>query len=523
MKIIRLNKSGKSRGSRASRVSKTKSKMSRVSKKSRITAKKSVGGRSRMSKSSKRTAMSRTTTRTKKTKTALSRRENEDPQPTFLTVSHYDKLFRIHSMLTYISYEQKELALDAQYFVLKMWEQSFKTLNAFTFLDKHKEQAEKLGFSDADPEARNLFYNEVFTNPEVQLPNLFQIPETPEGWIDFELPEDLIELCKKHEDKTMIAKWAFQKPEISFYHINHILKILEEHYMLIQMIPVLKLGKLFNDLVLDDAIFGGIFDLKLARVYNNLGLTEKGKLAPLFSSFKLSEETKRIQQENIKGFIDSEENLKRKEASFNPIGKREPFGLEKYKTHEIWIEQAKELMKWGDFLTAKELILEAMFHARVLKQQNDYADCFDILSVISELEGQVVKAITCDMYCQSHAKDLKLISDSINNTLNHLMEAEKQETSSLMSQSLDIMKTMKDKQSDKIVNPELFFTMQHIYLDYAYLTVTKSNKALNLEEARNKFNESIIYLDDYDTLVQQCGTRISHIVKCLNIAQILYT
>jgi inorganic triphosphatase YgiF len=163
-------KSRKSRASRASRVSKAKSKMSRAtSKKSKI-GKKSAAGKSSMSRASKRTAMSRTTTRTKKTQTALSKRENEDPQPMFLNISHFDKLFRIHSMLTYISYDQKEIALDAQFFIVKMWELSYKSLNAFNFLGKHKDQAEKLGFNVQDADARENFYNEVFTNPDVELP-----------------------------------------------------------------------------------------------------------------------------------------------------------------------------------------------------------------------------------------------------------------------------------------------------------------------------------------------------------------
>lgn len=118
-----------------------KSKMSRMSKKTGKT-KRSVGGKSKGSRASRRTAMSRTTTRTKKTKTALSRREEEDSQPEFLSVSHYDKMFRIHSMLAMIApdaQKEKDYILDAQFFINKMWEQSFQTLNAITFLNNHKE------------------------------------------------------------------------------------------------------------------------------------------------------------------------------------------------------------------------------------------------------------------------------------------------------------------------------------------------------------------------------------------------
>ena len=44
-----------------------------------------------------------------------------------MSVTHYDKLFRIHAMLAMVAQDaakEKELALDAQFFILKMWEQS---------------------------------------------------------------------------------------------------------------------------------------------------------------------------------------------------------------------------------------------------------------------------------------------------------------------------------------------------------------------------------------------------------------
>ena len=46
----------------------------------------------------------------------------------FLNCSHYEKLIRIHSMLATIAHDstkQREYALDAHFFVMKMWEQSF--------------------------------------------------------------------------------------------------------------------------------------------------------------------------------------------------------------------------------------------------------------------------------------------------------------------------------------------------------------------------------------------------------------
>jgi len=393
-------KSRKSKQSRASRMSKAKSRVSKASRKTGKTAKRSAAGKSSMSRASKRTAMSRTTTRTKQTKTALSRRENEDPQPMYLNVSHYDKLFRIHSMLTYISYDQKEITLEAQFFITKMWEQSYKTLNAFQFLDKHKDQAEKLGFNDQDPGARENFYNEVFTNAEIELPVAFTYPENAEQWVEFEPHQELYDLCKKHEDKTMIAKWAFQKPEITLYHINQTLYLLEAHYLHLQMVPVLRFAKFFCSLVIENDYYANVFDLKLIRVTYNFGLVNENiDIGRKMNQLALTEAVKqRLIQENSVGGVEPKSNLNNTDVKFPESSKKDVLGIEKIKTHEIWKEAAKECLKFGNYLQAKELIMESMFHCRILKEQDNYAECFNLLSCIAELEGQTTSSIKLSMY-----------------------------------------------------------------------------------------------------------------------------
>ena len=70
-----------------------------------------------------------------------------------MSVNHYDKLFRIHSMLAMVATDaakEKELALDAQFFVLKMWEQTLQTVNAVKFLESNKDKAEELGYKEDD-------------------------------------------------------------------------------------------------------------------------------------------------------------------------------------------------------------------------------------------------------------------------------------------------------------------------------------------------------------------------------------
>jgi len=104
--------------------------------------KKSVAGKSKVSKATMRSKSmkSRGSRNSKKTTTALQKRQEEDGQPSYLNCSHYDKLIRIHSMLAMISPDatkQKEYALDAHFFIMKMWEQTFQTVNAIHFMETH--------------------------------------------------------------------------------------------------------------------------------------------------------------------------------------------------------------------------------------------------------------------------------------------------------------------------------------------------------------------------------------------------
>lgn len=226
----KTRKTGRSKSSKMSKVSQAKTKKSAA-------AKSKVGGKSIKSKVSRRSAASmksRTTSRvSKKTTTALSKRQEEDSQPQFLTCAHFEKLIRIHSMLAMIApdcYKQREYALDAHFFIMKMWEQTYQTLNAIQFYDEHKAEVEELGFNHGNPDSRKQYFYEVFTNNEMGVPSKFNLPEKPDDWINFNLPDALIQKSQGHEDKLMISKWTFIKPELTFFHLQNIANILEEHY-----------------------------------------------------------------------------------------------------------------------------------------------------------------------------------------------------------------------------------------------------------------------------------------------------
>lgn len=50
------------------------------------------------------------------------------------------------AMIAPDSYKQREYALDAHFFAMKLWEQTFQTFNATVFFEEHKAEVEELGF-----------------------------------------------------------------------------------------------------------------------------------------------------------------------------------------------------------------------------------------------------------------------------------------------------------------------------------------------------------------------------------------
>ena len=53
-------------------------------------------------------------------------------------------------MLAHNASKKKKYAFDPQFFIMKMWEQSFSAMNAIHFMKTHGPELNKLGFNIAD-------------------------------------------------------------------------------------------------------------------------------------------------------------------------------------------------------------------------------------------------------------------------------------------------------------------------------------------------------------------------------------
>ncbi len=138
---------------------------------------------------------------------------------------------------------------------------------------------QELGFVMDNADSRKQYFYEVFTNNEIGVPNKHALPEKPEDWIAFALPEALLSKCQGHEDKMMVSKWTFVKPELTYYHLQNLANVLEDHYFSVQLLPVLEMLTLFGRVVLEDRKIEDISMLRKARLLMNFGLrTESDQL-----------------------------------------------------------------------------------------------------------------------------------------------------------------------------------------------------------------------------------------------------
>ena len=205
----------------------------------------------------------------------------------------------------------------------------------------------------------------------MQIPLEYSLPEKPEEWTSYEVPEAYFQQSEEHEDKIMVAKYTFIKPELTFCHIQKVAKLLDQHYFHIQLLPVLSMLQLFAKDVLKDSIAEKTYMLQRARVLFNLGLKPEGTALQTKAeenAFELTEDERRVNFEKIKALKNPNDDLREgTTVPFTVEAADEPQVIEILRTHETWLGYAEELIKWGEFTRTKELAKEVALHARILQ------------------------------------------------------------------------------------------------------------------------------------------------------------
>ena len=451
----------------------------------------------------------------------------------YMNCSHYDKMIRIHSMLAMLApdaQKQREYALDGHYFVMKMWEQSIWALNATTFFEANAAELEQLGYTADDQASRREFYAEIINGGDLQIPLEYTLPEKPEEWTTFEVPAPYYAKSDEHEDKLMVGKYTFIKPELTFLHIQKVAKLLDQYYFHIQLLPVLSMLQLFCKDVLKDSIAEQTYMMQRARILFNLGLKGPGEQLQAKaeeSPFELTEDERRVNFEKIKALKNPDDDLR--EGTRIPFAieeATEPKVIEILRTHETWLGYAEELLKWGEFTRTKELAKEVALHSRILQDQDSYSRALLILAQVAYLEGESAQSLRIYMNCHKYAKEVDLVERSIVDTFNLLFKYEKfEDCERLLEPSLSMLISLrssreiehnssamldtKSKHSNSgssQVNLPLEFAISTLLILQATLSIKLSqNTKLPREDREAYIMQSFTQAEQFDQQVQVCG------------------
>ena len=268
-------RSGASRLSRMSKNSKIKSDNSKNTKnKSKISSKVN-------NKSNKRNY----SIKSNRTKTVFSKLSPLEPYPVYLNILHLSKLFCIHVQLSQLSYEDSfnkntnknenisnkelEYLLDSFYFLTKMQETSFKTLNCLLFYDNCKEDIFKLNLDINNPICSLVDY--YYTSKELNINQIYSYPDNIEDIILFEYPEVYIRKIKEFDEPSYFSKSAFNNPD---YFVNNLIilidKFSKEYFFHSKLVVCLKFAVLFAEHILNNKVITSYFKLKLIQLYHNI-------------------------------------------------------------------------------------------------------------------------------------------------------------------------------------------------------------------------------------------------------------
>lgn len=322
----------------------------------------------------------------------------------------------------------------------------------------------------------------------------------------------------------MISKYAFMKPELTFYHLENVLQLLQDHYFSIQQLPVLHFMRLFSELVLGDQILEEVSALRQARLLMNLGLKSNADEAAASiagKAYVLNDEERKVNFEKIKALRDPNDDLKSKQIAFRPVEEDAPLVLEQRRIHESWLLLAEEHIRWGNYVKAKSLLTEVNLHARILKDQPNYAKSLLSLSTIAYLEGESGSALKLDMMCHSYAQDMEFVQQAVVHTYDLLMEFDKlEECSTLLDGTLDMLDGIREtlgtvkqqgegnKKSLTSLNPvvqnnlPLEFAQATCYLLKATLHIKEMQLLKTIDEQEPVLVKSFDCIDKFEAQLQ---------------------
>ncbi|XP_004375045.1 cilia- and flagella-associated protein 46 [Trichechus manatus latirostris] len=100
------------------------------------------------------------------------------------------------------------------------------------------------------------------------------LPTSVEEWASYSCPEEIMALFKQDRSDFTVNPSSIQKPTYSLYYLDHLVNALKEMFLHELTIPVLQLGVLIADSVVESKSLADLYHLRLAQVCHDLKLRE---------------------------------------------------------------------------------------------------------------------------------------------------------------------------------------------------------------------------------------------------------
>lgn len=545
--------SKRSTSSRRSKLSKrSRSQRSESKRKSEKNQSKTV----KSNKDSRKLSKSRNySSKNEKTKTVFAKLLDVDPYPLYMNILHLEKLFKIHVFMAMASDDakkQQDYSMDSFFFLMKVLEISFKTLNCLEFYEKNKDEIQKFSqenLENTNPDMKidtvTSLVNNYFLTRELNIPEVYTLPENLEGWLTYDFPEFFIKKTSEFSDKTFFNKKSFEKPYQFYYYLKYIIdKFSNEYYFHSQLIPLLKFAILFCDIVLQNQTLKFTFVLQLKRLYHNI-LEENfaenfinkeidDKYIPngVFAQYLMNNEKKTKSREELRKY---DINLSTDECFLNDSseenlgsGTLSVFIVEDLKEHISNLELAKELINHGYYNFAKELLEESIFHCLVLKDKSNYLKANLALAKILFIESEFEKSFEIINRIQAINTDIDIFYEiicEITYILNYLQKHD--DLGLFLESSLEFIDSIKSKNANsngknKAINNMLINKcISLILLKLAKIKLIKMNNVNSPHEIIEYYNKEITEkLENFSKIISSTGNSIKNIKIILDFCDL---
>ena len=411
--------------------------------------------------------------------------------------------------------------LDAFYFLMKMFELSYKTLNCLDFYEKNKEEIGKFSLEKAGSPLQALIRN--YFLEEFNVPIVYSLPDALEGWLNYDFPPFFIKKIQEFEDNTFFSKKAFEKPQKFYFYLKYMIeKFMNEFYFHIQCIPLLKFAILFAEFILNSQDLKNTYILKLKRLLHNCVNTgDLNKIDELLKADLYSFTLSNVQLTNEK-LIKNRDDLRKininldTENSFLNDGSEQNGSIiiiDDVKTHHIWIDLAYELYNFGYLNFCKDYLEEIVFHSLVLKDKNTYILACILQAKIYFAEASFDKSFEVLNSIQEINNDLDILSSMVYDISYKLDSLKKYDE--LINFLNNVSSYLASIEDSKIINSFSYNKVKSfIIIINLKLSLKKLQNHSNLEEVLNSYKVLSEQYVLYDNVSDKCQS-ISNIEQML--------